>query len=94
MQIIATPTNPYGKSTDRSFKTVPAALRFMIRSYYEQGGTARSVEVFEWTAPIVRINFKSRDELILNSGEVEGWEVGAVKTLDEAITLTKMVHKS
>lgn len=94
MQIIATPNSPYGNPSDRSFKTVPAALRFMVRSYFEQGGIARGVEVYEWTAPIVRIDFKSKDELVLNSGEIQGWEVGAVKTLDEAIALTKLVHKS
>lgn len=94
MQIIATPTNPYGNPTDRSFKTVPAALRFMIRSYFEQGDRARYVEIFDWTAPDVRIDFTDRDALVLTSGNIEGWEVGSVKTLDEAIALTKLVHRS
>lgn len=93
MQILAEPNSPYGNTSDREFKTVPAALRFMIRSYFEKAGAARHVSIYEWTAPIVRIDFTDRDALVLTSGNIEGWEVGSVKTLDEAIALTKLVHK-
>jgi hypothetical protein len=94
MLIIAIPTSPYGNPSDRLFKTVPAALRFMIRSFFEQAGDARQVEIYEWTAPVVRINFTGKDQLVLTSGNIEGWEPGSVKTLDEAIALTKMIHRS
>lgn len=94
MQILAEPTSPYGNANDRSFKTVPAALRFMVRSYFEKQGVARQVAVYEMTAPIVRIDFLAADELVLTSGEVAGWEVGEKKSLEEAVTLTKKLHLS
>lgn len=93
MQILAVPNNPYGNANDRSFKTVPAAIRFMMRSYYTNGGVARTVEVYNGTAPIIRISFIDSDMVVLKSGTVEGLEIDKPVMLDQGLLLTKNLHK-
>lgn len=94
MEILARPNSPYGNYNDRSFKTVTAALRFIIRSYFNEAGVARHVAVYEGDEMKVHIGFEGQDALVLTEGSVKGWNKGEVKTLDEALTLTQKLHRA
>jgi hypothetical protein len=93
MQILTAPNSPYGDYSDRSFKTVPAAMRFMLRSYFDKGSIARHVEIYNMTAPVIHIDFTPDRKVVLSKGTIEGWEVGKVLDLDAAIALTRKYHR-
>lgn len=93
MQIITAVNNPYNNASDRSFNTVPAAMRFMLRSYFDKASVARHVEIYNSTAPIIRIDFNSQQQVVLTKGSIKGWEVGQALELEDAIALTRKFHK-
>jgi hypothetical protein len=93
MQILAAPNSPYGNATDRSFKTVTAAVRFILRSYFVKGGVARHVEYYLGTSPMIQIDFTQDMALVLTRGNIDGWQVGEEKTLTQALILVKDLHK-
>lgn len=93
MQILAVVNNPYNPQADRSFNTVPAAMRFMLRSYFEKAGVARHVAIYNGPNPIVQIDFNSNEQVVLTKGTIEGWEVGQALELDAAIALTRKYHR-
>jgi hypothetical protein len=66
---------------------------FILRSYFDKAGVARHVEIYNSTAPIIRIDFNSQQQVVLTKGSIEGWEVGQALELEDAIALTRKFHK-
>lgn len=93
MLIIATPCNPFSHSSNREFKTVPGAIKFMVNSYFNRNGEARNIEVYNGTAPVIRFDFNGHQEIILKSGIVDGMTIDHPVSLDNAVLFTKTIHK-